>query len=266
MHGRAAALAAPSVTFASFVDWQHDLLAGPEGARLSAFWQRQLAGDLAVLELPADRARPQVLSDRGASHVFAIDRVLTDGLRTLAKQEGVTLYVLLLAAFQVLLARYSDQEEIVVGSPAAGRSHPDFANLVGYVTNPVVLRQHVAPDQPFRDLLAATRTTVLAALAHQDLPFPTLVERVNPQRDPSRSPIFQALFVLQTASEEPWEGLHVEPFEIPQMEGQFELTLEVNQLAGALHCVAKFSTDLFAAPTIARLSDHFVEVLRSVTA
>src|SRR5262249_25627930 len=156
-------------------------------------------------------------------------------LAALARSEGVTLYMMLLAGFQVLLHRYSGQEDILVGSPTTGRSQTEFAGIVGYFVNPVVMRADFRGNPAFNEFLNQVRRVVLGALAHQDFPFPLLVERLHPRRDPSRTPIFQVFFVLQRPQQSPEVADLLEPggktgesnlmpFRMPQMEGQFDLT------------------------------------------
>ena len=263
-------LAPATRPYRDFVRWQQEMLSGPEGDRLWSFWRAQLAGELPMVDLPADRARPPVLGQGGASHFFDIGAGVLQRLRELARAEGATLYTVLLSAFVVLLRRYGNQQEIIIGTPVAGRTQPGFEQTVGYFVNPVVLRLHVPGDAPFLAVAAAVRQTVLEALARQDYPFPLLVEKLRPTRDPGRSPLFQNLFVLQQSppGTDPASDveLRMEHFEIPQMEGQFDLTLEMVEAADRLRCVFKYSTDLFDVQTIRRMSGHFQTALDGILA
>ena len=171
------------------------MLASPRGDQLWQHWQKQLSGELPVLNLPTDRRRPAVQTYRGATHSFVLNEDLTRSLKEVAKNNHATLYMTVLAVFQVLLHRYTGQEDISVGSPMAGRSQADFAGIVGYFVNPVVMRVNLSGNPTFRAFLSQVRQTVLAALEHADYPFPLLVERLHPDRDPSRSPLFQSAFV-----------------------------------------------------------------------
>jgi amino acid adenylation domain-containing protein len=281
--GATANLEPPHARFADYVATQESLLAGREGERLWDFWKEQLAGDLPALELPADRPRPPAQTFDGAAHSFALDAELTRSLKALANAEGVTLYTLLLTAFQVLLFRYTGQPDILVGSPASGRSRAEFDEVVGYFVNPLVLRSHADARVPFQTFLAAAHRTVLAALDHQDFPFPLLVERLQPARDPSRSPIFQAMFVLQKATHPELRslnalalreaGLRVDvgalAFETVTFEhraAQFDLTLMMAEESGTLRGWFEYARDLFDRETVRRLSVHFETLLRAVVA
>ena len=275
--GTPAKLPTPSRSFIDCVEWQNKMLASPEGDRLQKYWEAQLSGELPVLNLPTDRTRPPRQTYQGASIPFTLSAELTQQLTALAKAEGVTLYVVLLAAFNVLLHRYTGQEDLLVGSPMAGRSQPEFARIVGDFAGPVVLRSDLSGSPSVKTLLTRTRQTVLGAIAHQDYPFPLVVERVQPRRDPSRSPLFQVMFVLQNPKSfgemaellvpstpdvrVNWGGLELEPYEIGQQEGQYDLTLEMvegkNRVAGSF----KYNTDLFDAVTVERAIGHFQTLL-----
>jgi amino acid adenylation domain-containing protein len=281
--GVPAALPAPAARYADYVAWQRQQLAGPEGARLWAFWQQELAGALPVLALPADFPRPPVQNHAGATEVFDLGSDLTARLRGLARAEGVTLYVLLLAAFHVLLAGLAAQEETLIGSPMAGRSRPEFAGIVGDFINMVVLRVRSRPQQTFRDLLGQVRHTVLVALDHQEFPFALLVERLlGSGRDPSRSPIFQVSFDLQRLQRfgalAPLflayhpdarlvvDGMTLEPFYFPQQEGQFDLGLQLAEAEDTIVGGFKYSTALFAAATVHRMLGLYQSLLEKIVA
>jgi amino acid adenylation domain-containing protein len=272
--GKPASLPPLERDYTDFIQWQRDTLAGPEGDRLWTYWQKQLAGDLPLMDLPTDRPRSAVHSHHGASHFFKLADNLAQRLTALARAEGATIYMMLLAAFQVLLRRYSGQEDILVGSPTTGRSQAEFAGIVGYFVNPVVMRADLRGNPTFKEFLRQIRQVVLAALAHQDLPFPLLVERLHPRRDPSRSPLFQVFFVFQKPQQSSgvgnllesggkvnWGGLDLEPFKMPQMEGQFDLTLEIER---GMDCVFKYNTSLFDAATIDRMAGHFQILLEAI--
>jgi amino acid adenylation domain-containing protein len=265
--------------YADYIQWQNQMLNSAPGEQLWAYWQKQLTGELPILELPTDRARPPVQSYKGKTYAFTLSQELTQQLDALAKSEGATLYMTLLAAFQVLLYRYTGQEDILVGSPTTGRTQADFAGIVGFFVNQIVLRANLEGNPSFVTFLSQVRKTVLAALAHQDYPFYLLVKKLQPIRDPSRSPIFQAYFVLQKqqqgelsdliangdkGSRLNWGGLEIEPFEIPQMEGQFDLTLELMEIRGSLSGVFKYNPDLYDETTIARMLGHFRTLLEAI--
>jgi amino acid adenylation domain-containing protein len=268
-------------TYSDYINWQTQLLNGSEGKALWTYWQNQFSGELPVLNLPTDRPRPSVQTFNGASYTFRISKDLTQRLQQLTQTEGTTLYMTLLAAFQVLLHRYTGQEDILVGSPTTGRSQTEFANIVGYFVNPVVLRSNCAGDPTFNTFLAQVRQTALGAIAHQDYPFPLLVKQLPLTRDPSRSPLFQTLFVLQKPDQMgenvellagieadvrvKWGDLELEPFPVAQQEGTFDLTLAMLTTQDSLVGILKYNTDLFNIATIERFANHFQILLDSIT-
>jgi amino acid adenylation domain-containing protein len=271
------------VQYTDFARWQDKLLDGPAGEALLAYWRDRLAGELPLLNLPADGARSSSVSRRGAAHGFILDQEISDGLRELARLEETTLYVVLLAAFQVLLSRYTGQQDILIGSPFNGRSRADFAPLVGYFVNPVALRADLGDDPVFRGFLQQVRHTVLAALEHQDYPFPLLVERLKPNREAEQSPIFNVMFVLEKPQRPGMHGiaplilgtanaraqvgeLLLESFAVPQRSVQFDLTLTLVDDGGALPAALQYDTDLFEAASIARLALNFQMLLKEVLA
>ncbi|GET41100.1 amino acid adenylation [Microseira wollei NIES-4236] len=269
-----------TVQYTDYVSWQKEMLAGEEGERLWKYWQKQLAGELPVLNLPTDRQRPPVQSYRGAAYSFKLSSELTQQLKTLSRTKGTTLYMTLLAAFQVLLYRYTGQEDILVGSPTAGRSRAQLAGIVGYFVNPVVLRSNLSGNPTFEAFLDKLRQTVLDAFEHQDYPFGLLVERIVPVREPSRSPLFQVMFVLQKAHLPELESLasvalgetgtkiklrelELESLAIEQRVSQFDLTLTMGEVNGSLSAAFQYNTDLFDAGTMARMAGHFQTLLES---
>jgi len=277
--GQVVNLPPPEHSHPDYVHWQRNLIESPEGERLWNYWQQELAGELPVLNLPTDNPRPSVQSYKGASYPLHLSESLTQQLKELAQSEGTTLYTLLLAAFQVLLHRYTGQADILVGSPTASRHRPEFTQIVGYLVNPVVLRANLSGNPSFRAFLAHVRQKVVAAIAHQDYPFALIVERLQPERDLSRSPLFQACFVWQKLQQTPdvlklyssevgttveWGGLVLEPFEMPQQEGQFDLTLEIAETDSFLVGDLKYNTDLFHEDTIARMVGHWQTLLNAI--
>ena len=269
-------------TYADYIRWQDAMLSGPEGEQLWEYWSDRLSGEPPSIGLPSDRPRPPVQTWRGASHPFRIPRDLTKRLQELSTSQGATPFMALLAAFQTLLHRYTGQDDILVGSPTTGRSQTDFTGVVGYFVNPVVLRGDLSEAPSFREVLSRARHTVLDALTHQDCPFPYIVERLQPKRDPSRSPLFQVQFVYQRPprSDEFADflvpgrnngrvkcgGLELEAFDLPQMEGQFDLTLELREAGDSLSGVLKYNADLFDASTVERMEEHFRSLLTGIAA
>ncbi|HEX7241163.1 MAG TPA: condensation domain-containing protein, partial [Longimicrobiaceae bacterium] len=264
-----------------FVRWQEALLAGPEGERLRALWPERLAGAPTVLALPADRPRPGAQGHRGAAHVFTLDPALAGRLRALARAEGVTPYTLLLAAFQALLGRWSGQADFLVGSPASGRARAAFAETVGYLVNPVVLRARLDDDPPFRVFLRRAQEEALGALAGQAYPFERLVEALHPERDASRTPVFQVLFVLQQADRsgaatacalgrdgvrEERGPLLLESLAVETGAAQFDLALAMGEVEGTLAGSLRYDADLFEPATARRMAGHFVRLLEGIAA
>ncbi|NEP49202.1 MAG: AMP-binding protein, partial [Moorea sp. SIO3C2] len=267
-------------SYQDYVRWQKKLVEGEKGEKLWEYWQQKLAGELPVLNLPTDRPRPPIQTDNGAAYPFKLSEKLTQQLKELAKQEGVTLNMALLAAFQVLLYRYTGQEDILVGSPTSGRTRPEFASILGHFVDSVVLRADLSGNPCFRDFLSQVRQTVLGALAHQDYPFALIVERLQLERDPSRSPLFQACFVLQKLLESQdtqklvyssskkalidWGGLEVETFVFDQHESQFDVFMQMFEENSYLFGSLKYNTDLFDEQTIARMVAHFQTLLEGI--
>ncbi|HEX7331329.1 MAG TPA: amino acid adenylation domain-containing protein [Pyrinomonadaceae bacterium] len=270
----------PELQYAGYVHKQEALLAGPEGERLWQYWQKQLNGELPLLNLPTEHARPPVQTYRGSSESFKLDEEVTRGLKELSREHGATLYTTLLAAFEVLLFRYTGQEDILVGSPTSGRTENGLADLVGYFVNPVVLRSHPKASETFSSFLDQTRTTVLEALQHQSYPFPLLVEKLQPQRDASRSPLFQVMFILQKAHllNELTElvlgeggrrvragALELESVALSQQISQFDLTLTMVESGETISGSLQFNTDLFTRSQIERMIGHLKTLLRAIT-
>ena len=252
--------------YAEYIRWQTEMLASPQGERLWTYWQQELAGELPMLNLPIDRPRPPVQTYRGASHTFQLDQELSRRLKLLATAEKTTLYMLLLAAFQVLLFRYTDQEDILIGTPALGRSRADLERIVGYLVNPVILRSDLSGNPSFKELLNQVRHKVIAALEHQDYPFSLLVERLQPKRDPSYSPLFQAMFILDRSPQIARGGLGLEPFILEQRGAPFDLTLRMSEADGTLSADLRYNVDLFDATTIARMENHLRTLLAGIVA
>jgi amino acid adenylation domain-containing protein len=282
-NGTPAALPPLALAPTDYVRWQTEMLAGSEGERLWSYWQKQLDGDLPVLNLPTDRPPPPSQTFQGDTHTFRLSAELTAALNALSREHSTTLYMTLLAAFQTLLYRYTEQKDILVGSPTAGRNRPESVGLVGYFVNPVALRTDFSGDPPFKVLLHQVRQTVLAAFDNQDYPFTLLVERLQPARDASRPPLFQTMFALQKSHLPGEQGLtsfalgeagaqmrlgalELESVTLPQRTAQFDLSLMMAELDGQLAGSLQYSTDLFDAATVARMSGHFVTLLESIVA
>ncbi len=256
------------VQYGDVARWQRACLSGEVLEEQLACWKERLRGAPAALELPADRPRPAVESHRGATLSFLLPRPLSAALSALARREGATLFMTLLAAFQVLLHRYSGQDDLVVGSPIAGRSRVETERLIGLFVNTLVLRVDLGGSPTFRELLARVREVTLGAYAHQDVPFEKLVEAVAPPRDLSRSPLFQVMFMLQNMPAESMSlgSASLRPFAAPRSSSKFDLTLALQETEEGLAGAIEYATDLFDAATIERMAGHFQVLLESVAA
>ncbi|MEU4522013.1 amino acid adenylation domain-containing protein [Amycolatopsis sp. NPDC024027] len=263
----AAELPALPLRYADFAAWQRDRLAGPELDDRIAYWERQLAG-VPALELPTDRPRPAVRGTAGATHRFTVPAAVTARLAELGRERGATLFMTLIAATQVLFARYTGQRDIAIGTVTAGRSWDELADLVGFFVNTVVLRSRFDGDPSFADFLTGVRSTVLDAMGHDDVPFGRLVELLAPDRDASRSPLINTMVVLQNAPSAVPElsGLAVEELDLPRRSAQFDLTLEFEPRDGGLRATAEYSTELFDAGTIRRLAENLLTLLTGIAA
>ncbi len=266
--GEGSPLAELPVQSADFALWQRELLAGELLAAEVAYWRGRLADLPAVLELPADRPRPPVRSSRGATRSLVLGPELTGGLRALSRGEGATLFMTLLAAFEALLSRWSGQDDFAVGSPVAGRSRQELEGVIGFFVNTLVLRAELADDPPLRAALGRTREGLLAAHAHQDLPFEKLVEELRPERTLSHTPLFQVMLTVEEralAAAELGE-LVARPFAAVSSLAKFDLTLGVDGAGEAATCALEYATDLFDAATAVRLLGCWSAVLAAIVA
>ncbi|HEU4407574.1 MAG TPA: amino acid adenylation domain-containing protein [Polyangiaceae bacterium] len=251
--------------YADYAAWQRRALAGDALERALAYWKRRLAG-LTPLDLPTDRPRPPVASHRGAVTPVELPAPLVERLHALARREGATLFMVLLAAFQALLGRLAGQDDVAVGTPVAGRTYADFEGLIGFFVNTLVLRADLSGDPTFRDLLAQVKGTTLDAFEHQTLPVERLVESIAPARDRSREPLFQAMFALQNvpAGEARVEGLAMTARPLTSGAAKFDLTLALDEDGGALRGVLEYATDLFDEATAVRLVGRLRALLEGV--
>ncbi|QSJ14938.1 amino acid adenylation domain-containing protein [Nostoc sp. UHCC 0702] len=265
--------------YQDFVQWQQQMLTSPVGEHLWSYWEKQLAGELS-LKLPTDRPKEQFRSQKGASYTFELPQELTSKLKDRAKTLGATLYMTLLTAFAVLLHRYTGQEDIIIGSPTEGRSQPEFARTVGFFVNILALRINLAGKPTFSELLNQVRYTVLEAIAHQDYPSPLLVEQFQQQHNLSLTKILRVSFNLmklqelgedielsvssQAKARVDWGGLCLEPFVIPQQEGQNDLVFDMMETSESLLGLLRYNSDLFDAATIKRMAGHFQTLLEAI--
>jgi amino acid adenylation domain-containing protein len=251
--------------YADFAAWQRGRLQGEELERQLSFWRERLAGG-EPLELPTDRPRPAIQSFRGATLRFALDAAITARLSALAQAEDATLFMVLLAAFESVLARYAQQGDLSVGYPVANRPRLELEKLIGFFANTLVLRNEVRPDEPFRELLARVRQVAIEANEHQDLPFEKLVDELAPERDMSRNPLFQVMFTFQKGrrSRIDLPGLSFVPLHPERSTAMFDLWLSMQVLAGALEGHLEYNSDLFDSTTVRRLERHLIRVLDAV--
>jgi hypothetical protein len=223
VEGRPSPLPALSIQYADFAAWQREQMQGESAERHLSYWRGQLA-DLPPLDLPTDRLRPTERHYQGALHRFTLPQELATSLRALAQQEGVTLYMMLLAAFQILLYRYTGQEDIAVGTPIANRTRPEIEDLIGLFINTLVMRIDFSDNPTFRSLLQQVRRTALEGYDHQDLPFEKLVDALRPERHLNRHPLFDVMFQLAnpTSAIPHWPGLKMERLPVTTFAAGFD--------------------------------------------
>src|ERR1051325_5282758 len=261
--GKSSPLPELAIQYADFAQWQREWLSGETLEKQLDYWRRQLAGAPLLPQLPTDRVRPAVQTFRGARVHAEWSPELNAQLKRLAQREGVTLFMTLLAAFQLLLSRWSGQDEVVVGAPIAGRTQLETEPLIGFFVNTLVLRTRVSGNASVRDLLRRVRQVCLGAYTHQDVPFETLVEELQPERNLSHSPLFQVMFAQQDLS---LGSLRLNDIEIEAIENEtstakFDLTLFVSESKQGLVGTIEYNTDLFDASTIRRLLQHYTHLL-----
>jgi amino acid adenylation domain-containing protein len=254
--------------YADYAEWQRRQLQGDKLTRQLAYWKQRLAGAPAVLELPTDRPRSAVSSRRAARATLALPKTLADELKELSDREGVTLFMTLLAAFKILLARYSGQGDIVVGTPIAGRSHTELEGLIGCFLNTLVLRTDLSGEPTFREVIARVRETALGAYAHQELPFERLVEELQPARSLGHNPLLQVLF---QAGNTPGGVLRLNGLEVGRVRSggigaKFDLSFRIRERPTGLSCICAGNADLFGAKTLEHLLDQFRELLEQAVA
>src|SRR6185369_37100 len=270
--GRPSPLPELPVQYADFAVWQSSWLQGEVLEGEISFWRRQLAGLPPLLELPTDRPRPAVQSYRGTTRPVRLPADLTRPAEALARRAGATLFMVLLAGFQALLARHSGQQDLAVGSPVAGRNRLEIEGLIGFFINTLVLRGDLsgerAGEPSFRELLGRVRETALAAWLHQDVPFEKLVQELAPERSRAHEPLFQVMLILQNAPVESLEieSLRLRPVSVEATTAKLDLTVSLAEWSGGLAGTVEYATDLFDAVTIDRLTAHLQRLLTSALA
>lgn len=263
--GTTSPLAELPIQYADFAIWQRQWLQGDVQKTQLDYWKQQLAG-AATLALPTDRPRPPVQSFRGAVTSFELSASLTDMLKKLSNQQGVTVFMILLAAFQTLLYRYTGQEDICVGSPIANRNQNEIQELIGFFANTLVLRTHLAGNPSFLELLHRVREVCIGAYAHADIPFEQIVEELQPDRNLSHMPLFQVMFAWQedTENELALPGLTLNWLPVHSQSAKFDLTLHIVDAKAELRGLLEYKTDLFDAATINRIVEHFQTLLQGI--
>ncbi len=267
--------------YTDFVQWQDDLLNSPKGEKLLSYWTNKLQGELPVLNLPTDRPRPPVQTFKGKTETLWFPGELSDRIHRFCEQAGVTPFTLLLSAYYLLLHRYTAQNDIIVGSPTAGRSLNEFTRTVGYFVNPLPLRVKINTQTSFKDFLNIVKQTVLEAFENMDYPLTLLVEKLQPKRDPSRTPLFQTMFVLERAhlmhdqglsqfalSREGAQlnlgGLTIESMNLEQGVAPFDLTMMAVESGKGLAVSLGYNIDLFNSDTIQRMLEHYLTLIRNI--
>ncbi|MCF3609346.1 amino acid adenylation domain-containing protein, partial [Planktothrix agardhii 1033] len=264
--GKLSPLAPLPIQYADFALWQRQWLQEDVLETQLAYWQKQLAGATTFLPLPTDKPRPAVQTFVGAHQEFILSPELSQKLTKLSQEQGVTLFMTLFAAFDVLLYRYTGQTDILVGTPIANRNHSEIEGLIGFFVNTLVLRTNLAENSSFEQLLAQVREVALEAYSHQDLPFEMLVEALQPERDISYTPLFQVMFVLQNTPLSTVEltGLSISSVQVETNTAKFDLSLAMENTDAGLVGVWEYNTDLFSPDTIERMTGHFLTLLEGI--
>lgn len=281
LKGEQARLTYQHSNYYDFVRWQREVIASPQAKRSLDYWREHLGGELPVLNLPTDRPRPHIQTYKGASQFITFGPEINDRLALIARDSDSTLFIVLLGALAVLLHKYSRQDDLIIGYPTTGRSRAAFADMVGYFVNPLVVRIDVSGNLSFDQLLAQVRKRVLDGFEHQDIPFSLIVDRLRPERQANRSPIFQVMFTFQKTTRLGDQGLaalalgedgarmqlgplNLESIHFAQRVAQFDLTLMMAGLNGSLGASLQYNTDLFNRDTIRRMAEHFKSLLEAI--
>ncbi|HWX41856.1 MAG TPA: condensation domain-containing protein, partial [Blastocatellia bacterium] len=265
--GRPSPLPPIEIQFADFAEWQRDWLQGEVLAAKVDYWKNQLSGAPLVLDLPSDRPRPPFQKFRGARELINLPEPLLKRLKALTQREGVTMFMTLLAAYNLLLYRYTGQEDILVGLAMANRNRPETENMLGYLLNMVIIRARFSARTTFRELLEVVRQSAVGAFANLDLPLGSLIEELKPSPDPSRNPIFQVAYIyLDFPPEAGMESLKVKPVPLEADNGasRFDITLALTELPDRLETLIEFNTDIFDHETIQRMLQHLRVLLEGI--
>jgi non-ribosomal peptide synthetase component F len=266
--GRPSPLPGPTVQYADYATQERAWLQGEVLEKQLAFWREQLKGIPPVLNLPLDRPRPQARTFAGANEMMHIPADQLKAIKDLGRQEGATLFMTLIAGFQAMLSKYSGEEQIVVGTDLANRTMPETERMIGFFINLLAVRTDLSGNPTFRELLQRVRERLLEAYAHQEVPFPKVVQEIQPERSTTHNPVVQALFVMQNAPRTKRElaGLQVEPVEVPVTTSKFDMAVFMAERPDGLHGYWVYSTELFERATIQRMLRHFGNLMRSAVA
>ncbi|MDZ8084266.1 MAG: amino acid adenylation domain-containing protein [Nostoc sp. DedQUE12b] len=256
------------IQYADFSILQRDRLKGEFLATQLNYWKQQLQGELPVLQLPTDRPRHNLTTFSGAKQYFILSASLTNALKQLSQRENATLFMSLLAAFNILLYRYTDQEDILIGSPIANRNRAELEGMLGLFVNTLVLRNNLSGNPSFRELLHRVREVTLDAYGHQDLPFEMLVEELQPERDLSRNPLYEVMFVLQNTPGcvEEVSGLTLRTLEFDSGTAQLDIFLSMSESEEGLAGCLEYNTDIFESATITQFINNFQTLLENIVA
>ncbi|MCF2946439.1 non-ribosomal peptide synthetase, partial [Paenibacillus tarimensis] len=254
------------IQYKDYTVWQHSQEQKERLQRQEAYWLDMFQGELPVLEMPTDYPRPAVQSYEGQTLEFFFDASKTDGLKRLALETGTTLFMVLLAAYNVLLHKYSGQEDVIVGTPIAGRNHGDVQPLIGIFLNTLAIRSYPASEKTFLSYLNEVKETTLHAFEHQNYPFEELVGKVQVTRDLSRNPLFDTLFTMQNTEDEEFEleGLRLVPYPSALDTAKFDISLDVGEENGGLDYSFEYATALYKRETIERLAKHYEQLLETI--
>jgi len=263
VHGEAPTLPELRIQYADFSYWQRQRSHDETISDQAAYWKKQLTG-ISVLDFPTDRSRPAIQTFRGEQLPFTFSQLLSEKLKALSRGERTTLFMTLLAAFQAVLHRYTDQDDLVVGTVKSNRNQPEFEELAGFFLNTLVLRTDVSGNPTFRELLARTRQVTVDALAHGDVPIHSLVKELELERDPSRNPLFQVMFVLEPPLPEPGPGWELSQTEVDTGIARVDLYLELDDRPEGLVGRIRYNTDLFERESIEGLLAHLTTLLEAV--
>ncbi|AVH66611.1 non-ribosomal peptide synthetase [Nostoc sp. 'Peltigera membranacea cyanobiont' N6] len=259
-------LAPLPIQYSDYANWQRNWLQGEVLETQINYWKHQLQNAPPLLELPTDYPRPGLQSYRGARYLYSLTPELSAAIKTLSQEQGTSLFMTLLAALNVLLSRYSRQEDLCIGSPIANRTHSQTQSLIGFFVNTLVLRNQIKPEQSFIELLQQTRQTCLDAYSHQDIPFEFLVEKLQPERSMSHNPLFQVMLALENnqSPDLSLPGLEIEWLDFNCPFAKFDLTLMVIESDNQLNCSWEYATDLFEKSTIERMAEQFEILLKGI--